>query len=153
MSDYQRTTRECTLTTIHPGLAAAIRTHLEKHGLEGILSTVVAGIETVSTKQKKGLFGGKSEAVRTAVLLTSDWLVCASLKDNDRPGVFSARLGELQVQDYEKSDLYRLAPDTGVDISGLRSDETGTGSYFLGLGPEPAAQSFRAGLKDAVARA
>jgi hypothetical protein len=109
--------------------------------------------ETISTGQKKGLLRRKTEEViLTGVMITPQWLIWASGKENEAPGVLSARLHDIQVQDYEKSDMYKMIQDTGLNVSGLPTKD-GLGSAFIGLGPEPAAQRFRAVLKDAPAKA
>jgi hypothetical protein len=150
MGDYLRSTRECTLDEMPPALVSAVRTHLGKNGLENITSSLIMACETTSTKQKKGLFGGKTERVTCGVLLTAQWLVWAAGKDNETPGVISARLNQIQVQDYEKSDLYKLVQDTGLNITGLAAGPGEVGSAFIGLGPEPAAQKFRELLRKAM---
>ena len=153
MGDYLRTTRECTLNNLQPALAGALRAHLEKKSLDIAGIDVLICCETVSTRQKKGLFGGKAEVILCGVLVTPKWLIWAAGKQGETPGVISARLGDIQVQDYENSDLVKLIPDMGLDISGLRTGTVDPGSAFIGLGPEPAAQKLRLVLKQAVANA
>jgi hypothetical protein len=110
-------------------------------------------IETISTKLKKGLFASKAEVVQAGVLLTTKWLLLAVKNGDGKIGVVDARLREIQAVDYEKSDFYKLIPDSGVTINGLRTEEAGSGSLFIGLGPEAAAQQFRNELKEAIAKA
>ncbi len=153
MSDYIRTTRECAFGGLAPSLFAAIRGHVEKHELGNLEASALMCCETTSTKQKKGLFGSKTEVSMAGILLTPQWLIWATGKQNEAPGVLSARLREIQVQDYEKSDQYKLIQDSGLDISGLRTGTVDLGSAFIGLGPEPAAQKFRSMLKEAQAKA
>jgi len=155
MGDYIRNTRECTPDSMHPGLLAAIRAYIHNHipGDGDILQTALICCETVSTRQKKGLFAGKAEVILTAVVLTPRWLIWAAEKENKSLGVLGARLDSIQVQDYEKSDLYKLVADSGLSIDGLQTDTTDPGSAFIGLGSEPAALKFRAMLKETVAKA
>jgi len=150
MSDYLRTTRECAVGDLNPMLLASIRTHIEKHELGDIEASVLICCETTSTKQKKGLLSRKPEVFLTGMLLTTQWLVWATGKDKPL-GVQSARLRNIQVHDYETSDMFHLVQDTGINISGLRTDSADVGSTFIGLGAEPAAHKFRAMLKEAVA--
>ena len=152
MGEYLRSTREATLSNLNPALSAAMRTHIQKQSLGNIDSSILNCCETSSTKQKKGLFGGKPEVILTGILLTPQWLIWAAGKANEAPGVLSARLGDIHVQDYETSDLYKLMADTGLTISGLRTDGIALGSAFIGLGPEPAALKFRSMLKEALAK-
>jgi hypothetical protein len=152
MGDYLRSTRECTLDSMRPALAAAIRAHVERHQLGDVLESAVACCETTSTKTKKGLFGGKAEVILTGVVLTPQWLIWASGKEHEEPGVLSGRLRDIRVEDYEKSDLYKMVQDTGLHVLGLRTGAAELASAFIGFGPEPAAQQFRAALKDALAK-
>lgn len=153
MGDYLRTTRECTLDNLNPTLATALRTHIAKHALGDVEAAILLCCETTSTKQKKGLFGGKAEVILTGMLLTPQWLIWAAGPANQPPGVLSAKLRNIQVQDYEKSDLHKLVPDTGLNIAGLYTDTPTPGTNFIGLGPEPAAQKFRTMLQEALAKA
>ncbi len=152
MGEYLHTTRESTLDNMRPALAAAIRTRIEQHELGEVETSALMCCETISTKQKKGLFGGKAEVLLVGLLLTPQWLIWAAGKETEAPVARSARLRDLQVQDYEKSEMYKLVPDTGIEVSGLRTDTPETGSIFIGLGPEPAAQKLRALLKQAIAK-
>ncbi len=152
MGNYHRSTRQCTLEGMSPALVTAIRAHIAKHELGDAEKSALMCCETVSTKQKKGLLGGKPEMILMGVLLTPQWLIWAAGKESETPGVLSARLRDIRAQDYEKSEMYKLMPDSGINISGIRTDAVDLGSAFIGLGPEPAAQEFRAALKGALAK-
>ncbi len=152
MGEYLRTTRECTLDSMRPVLAAAIRAYIEKYQLEGIEASALMCCETISTKQKKKLFSRKKEVVLLGIILTPKWLIWAAGKEGEHPGVLSARLNTIRVEEYEKSSMYKMMQDTGVNILGLQTGD-GFGSAFIGLGPEPAAQLFRDVLQKAVAGA
>ena len=149
MSGYKRTTRECTLDSMRPELAAAIRTHVEKHNLGDILSGAVMCVETTSEKLKKGLFGG-AEIIYQGAALTKDWLVWAAGGTKAPMGVLSARLNQITAQDYAKSDFAKLIPDTGVDVNGLKTDSPEAGSTFIGLEENAAGKKFREALIAAV---
>jgi hypothetical protein len=153
MGEYLRVTRESTFNDLNPALVSAIRAHIEKYELGNLETSALICCETTSTKQKKGLFGGKAETILTGAILTPQWLIWAAGKENESPSVLSARLRDIQVQDYEKSEMYKLMQDTGLNISGLRTDAVDLGSTFIGLGPEPAAQKLRTLLKEALAKA
>jgi hypothetical protein len=152
MGEYHRITRECTLDALRPALADAIRAYLEKRDLVDVAAAALMCCETVSTKQKKRLFGKKTEVMLLGVLLTPQWLVWAVGKEGETPGVLAARLRDIHVQDYETTTFHKMIPDTGIHIDGLRTSE-GEGSAFIGLGIEPEAQKFRDALKEAVAQA
>lgn len=152
MGDYLRSTRECSLDSLNPLLATVIREHIEKYALGDVEAAVLICCETTSTKQKKGLFRSKAEVMLTGMLLTPKWLIWGSIKGDKVLGVLSARLHDIQVQDYEESDMYKLMADSGIHIDGLRTS-TGPGSAFIGLGAEPAAERFREALKAALEKA
>jgi hypothetical protein len=149
MGDYHRVTHECTLDSMRPELATAIHAHIEKYELEDIVASVLICCETISTKQKKKLFGSKTEVEIGGVILTPKWLIWAGGKENEEAGVFSARLQNLQVEDYEKTNMYKMIPDTGLSVFGFQTAND-LGSVFIGLGSEPAAQKFRDMLKEAI---
>jgi hypothetical protein len=152
MGDYVRTTSECEFEDLHPLLASAIRHHIDRYELGDIERSALMCCETTSTKKKKGLFGGKTEVIRTGVVVTPRWLIWASGKEGEVPGVLSARLQHIRVQDYEKSELYKMMQDTGLNVLGLRTGSNDLGSVFIGLGPEPAAQKLREVLREAIAK-
>ncbi len=151
MGEYLRVTRECTLDSMHPVLAAAIRAYVEKYELEDVEASALICCETTSTKQKKKLFSRKTEVVLTGIILGPKRLIWATGKENDSPGVLMVRLSDARVEDYEKSSMYKMIQDTGVNIFGLPTAD-GFGSAFIGLGPEPVAQRFRDVLKEAIAK-
>lgn len=137
---------------MHPELASAIRIHIEKYALEvGELSALTC-FETISTRQKKGLLRRKTEVVLTGILLTPQWLIWAAGKEHERLGTQSMRLSDIQVEDYEKSTMYNLVPDSGINILNLPT-ANGLGTAFIGLGPEPASQKFRDALREAMNKA
>jgi len=153
MSDYQRSTRECTLDSMNPALETAVHQYIETHQLGSVLSHTQFCGETTSTRQKKGLFGRKSESSHTGFWLAPPWLIWATAKEGEATAVLAARLRDIQVQDYERSEMVKLVPDSGINITGLRQGDEGVGTAFIGLGPEPAAQTFRERLRQAVDQA
>ena len=149
MGDYKRTTRECTLDTMRPELSAAIRTHVEKHNLGDILSGAGMCIETTSEKIKKGLFGG-AEIVYQSAVLTKGWLVWAAGGTKAPMGVLSARLNQITVQDYAKTEFAKMVSDTGVQVHGMYTDMSEAASAFIGLEENAAGRKFREALIAAV---
>ena len=152
MSDYIRVTRECSIDSMHPVLSAAFKYYFEKYELEDTVATPLICCETTSTKNQKKLFGNKTEVEITGVILTSKWLFWAGGKENENPGVLSARLNDLRVEDYEKSNMYKMIQDTGLNVFGFQTAND-MGSIFIGLGSEAASQKFRDMLKEAISKA
>lgn len=153
MGEYLRSTRLCSFENMNPDLVKTIRAHIEKYELGETESSALMCCETTSTKKKKGFFGGKSEIILTGVVLTPEWLIWATSRNSEAPGVLSARLRDIQVQDYEKSDMNKLVQDTGINVSGLRTDAVDLGTSFIGFGSEPEAQDFRNLLRETLAKA
>jgi len=153
MSEYTRSTRECTLDELRPELASAIRAQVEKYQIGKIEAGALMCIETTSTRQKKGLFGGSSEVIHMGVLLTPQWLIWAAGKPNEKPGIISARIGDIDARDFENTAMYKIMPDSGVDVTGRYTDVTQQGMSFIGLGPEPAGQKFRQLLHETIEKA
>jgi len=149
MGDYQRVTRECTLDSMHPKLATAIHAHMDSYELEDEAASILMCCETTSTKQKKKLFGTKTEVEIAGVILTPKWLIWSGGKEHEKVGVLSARLQDLRVEDYEKTEMYKMIQDTGLNVVGFRVADD-IGSVFIGLGSESAALKFRAMLKEAI---
>jgi len=75
MGEYIRTTRECSLDSMRPELAATIRDRIEKYDINDIEASALFCCETISTNQKKRLFGRKTEVVQTGIILTPLWLI------------------------------------------------------------------------------
>jgi hypothetical protein len=149
MGDYTRTTRECTLDSLRPDLSAEIRAHVEKYNLGDILSGAVMCIETTSVKAKKGLFG-KEESSYTGAVLTKGWLLWTTITPKGPAGVLSARLNQITVQDYAKSNFAKMIPDTGLNVNGLYTDTKEAGSAFIGLEENAAGRKFMEAVIAAV---
>ncbi|MBV6396526.1 MAG: hypothetical protein HFACDABA_02124 [Anaerolineales bacterium] len=151
MGDYTRTTRACTLDSMRPELAAAMRAHVDKYNLGGILSSPVMCIETISVKAKKGLFG-KAQTIYTGAILTSGWLVWASGEEGNPIGVLSARLGQFTAQDYAQSSFAKMIPDSGLNITGLFTDSSASALAFIGLEENAAGKKFKEAILAAAQR-
>jgi hypothetical protein len=158
MSDYQRSTREITFAQLRPEIHAAIRAHAEQHELGDVEREALICCETVNEKTKKPgllskLAGGDPDKVHYVdVIVTARHLIWARSGAKYGASVMSARLRDLEVQDYEKTPTYRLAPDSGLEVRGIFTGQIERAQAFIGLGPEPAAQSFKDQLKQAIGR-
>lgn len=152
MGDYQRATRECAVNSLRPEMAQALNDHIERYELEDVFESILICCETISTKEKKKLFGKEVEVEIGVVILTPEWLIWAGGKENEKGGVLSARLNDLRVENYENTKMYNMIQDTGLNVFGFPT-ANGLGSVFIGLGSEPAAIKFRDMLKEAMAKA
>lgn len=152
MDTITRTTHASTLETLNEDLKAAMRAHGAKYGLGDIESDVLMCCETVSLRQKKGVFGG-NKTTRSAVYVTPKWLVWADSTDRNDAEVGTAQLKHIEVRDYGTTASYAITPDQGLNITGRYTDKNKTGITFIVLGSEPAGQEFRQVLKEARSKA
>jgi hypothetical protein len=153
MNAYTRSTRECTLGDMHPELATAIRKHIETYNLGEIESSILICCETTSTSKKAGLFANGDKITLTGVFVTTQFLVWTDGKEKGKPSVRSALLRNIDVQDFENTAMYRVNPDSGMNIVGRYTDVTKQGQSFIGLGPDPAGEKFRQVLQHAIQKA
>jgi hypothetical protein len=143
MSDYNRTTRECSVNQLHPELRQAIQRYFEEHQLGDVETETLLCCETLSEKKN---FGGlasllKDEldtTIHTGMLLTSQWLIWVRKGDTPNTVVNAANLKEIQVKSYASM----LAQDNGLEIFGYIGDSKGRIQGYVGMGAELAAQKF-----------
>jgi hypothetical protein len=162
MSDYRRTTRECSVSALQPALRDAIQAHLAQYELGDLLSEALICAETRNELKAKGIFAWLSAATTgadrdpahyTAVIVTPQWFIGARAgSPGNRRGTYAvtARLRDLDVRDYS---MGHLVEDEGFETFGLMTDMTERVDLFWGLGAEPAALRLRETLKEAVGRA
>ena len=152
MNTNTRSTRECAFGDMKPGLATAIRKHIERYGLDDTESTPLVCFETTSTHPKKGLFANDTETIVTGVLITANMLIWTTEKERN-PIVMSALLRNIDAQDFENTAMYKVKPDSGMNITGRYTDVTKHGRSFIGLGSDPDGEKFRQMLQLAIQKA
>jgi hypothetical protein len=152
MNITSRKTRACTIETLDEGLKSAIRAHGTKYGLGDIESEVLMCCETISSQQKKGLFGG-TKTTLSAVYVTPKWLVWVDSNERNDAGAGTAQLKHIDVRDYRTTASYNITPDQGLNITGRYTDKNRTGITFIVLDSEPDGQKFRQVLDEALKKA
>jgi hypothetical protein len=151
MSSYIRTTRECSVSQLHPGLSQAIQEYFQTHQLGDLDTGVLKCCETISEKRNLGklasfLDGNPDTTIRFALLLTADWLIWAGSGDRSGIIVTGARLFGLQV----KTFVARRTKYMQLELSGIIGDTKEYVRGILEMGPELAAQKFCEGVEQAV---
>jgi hypothetical protein len=151
MSDYNRTTRECSVSQLHPELRQAIRSYFQEHQLGNLDTETLMCCETISEKKSLGrltsLLKGPEEAtIHTGMLLTSQWLIWVKKGDQSGTVLNAANLKEIQVRTYASI----FAPDTGLEISGFIGDSKSQVRGYVGMGTELAAQKFCEEVQKAI---
>jgi hypothetical protein len=152
MSDYTRSTIECSVRQLRPELRRAIDEYFEKHTLGDVETETMLCCETVSEKKEPGwlasLLGDKMEPpIYTAVLLTSAYLIWARGGLQSSVTVTGADLGFIRVKPYASLFIN----DAGLQISGIIGGSANMSGY-IGMGPEPATQKFCEEVQQAIAK-
>jgi hypothetical protein len=138
---------------MRPELVAAIQKHIETYKLRDIQSSLLICCETTSTRQKTGFFATGDETTITGMLITTELLVWTYGKEKGKPVVRSARLRNIDAQDFENTAMYQVNPDSGMNITGCYTDVTKQGQSVIGLGSDPTGEKFRQVLQYAIQKA
>lgn len=159
MSDWERSTKKLLIEHLPPEYKQAIQEHIDFFNLKGVFEQYLICIETKSVKKKKKLFGGglASEMDQFAILSPA-WIVIAA--QGSKPGtigVLSVQTKDAHAVDYKDDPSYKLIQDSGVNVTGpytgLVGLHTNISTYFIGLGPEPAAEQFKQCLLETIEKA
>lgn len=143
MSDYDRATRECTVSQLHPELLQAIQIYFQEHQLGDLEVEILQCCETISRRKNFSrlvslLKGVGDTTIHTGMLLTSDRLIWVRKGDQSGTRLTAANLKEIQVKAYTSM----LTKDTGLEIFGYIGDSKGNVRGYVGMGAELAAQNF-----------
>lgn len=154
-SEYERSTSGVHPLDVPAALLTALRDRAERDGIDLKLATAAGAIVTTSLHERRRLGRVKCREQRTAVVLCPPWLLWATADGDDPPVALSLHLSSIDLSDYDSSPQAALIADHGLLVSSprLASDRAPTGTAFIGLGPEPAAESFTVTLARAVADA
>jgi hypothetical protein len=152
MSDYNRITRECTISQLQPELLQAVQSYFHEHRLGDAESETRKCCETISTKKDFGrlasmLKGKLDRTIHIGMLLTAQQLIW--VRKGDRSGIqlTAANLKEIQVRAYTSI----LTKDTGLEIFGYIGDSNSNVRGYIGMGAELASQNFCEEVRKAIA--
>jgi hypothetical protein len=154
MSDYNRTTRECSVNQLHPELRQAIQRYFQEHELGDLETETLLCCETLSEKKNfDGLASLLKDAqdttIHTGMLLTSQQLIWVRKGDQSETVLNAANLKEIQVRAY----MSILTKDTGMEIFGFIGNSKIKARGYVGMGEELAAQKFCAEVSKAISEA
>lgn len=154
MSDYIRTTRECSVSELHPEIQQAIHQYFQEHKLGNLQSEDLICCETISRKKNTNkivswLDGRLDTIIHTGMLLTSQWLIWVQRGDQSGLRAHGASLNEIQVEFYTPL----LTRDAGLKIVGFVGDDNTHIRGYIGMGNEPAAQNFCEEVRQAIIKA
>ncbi len=154
MSDYNRTTRECPVSQLHPELLGAIQSYFLEHQLGDLETETLLCCETISTKKDFGklsalLKGVLDTTIHMGMLLTSQQLIW--VRKGDRSGILltAANLKDIQVRAYTSM----FTKDAGLEIFGYISDSKSNVRGYIGMGADAATQNFCEEVRKAIAEA
>jgi hypothetical protein len=142
VSDWQRSTEECTYGDLAPEVLSSIADYAEKHQLGDVGADATFCAVTMSERKK--LFGTRSQT--TSIVVTPEPLLW-TLSEGGGATTIAARRSEVEISEFASE----LVDDTGLEVFGfvpLGAAERGTA--FIGLGSEPAARRLRETLAQAL---
>lgn len=153
MSDYNRTTRECSVRQLHPEVFRALKNYFQEQNLGDLETETVMCCETISTRKQAGRLASWLNAtadttVHTGMLLTSEWLIWVRSGDQSGVVLSAANLNSISASAY----ISLLANDTGLEISGYIEGAKSSNRGYIGMGSESAAQKFCDEVKQAIAK-
>ena len=151
MSEFNRTTRECSVNQLHPKVFQALKNYFQEKNLGDLETEAVLCCETVSTKNRSGglfslLSPSADTTIHTGIVLTSEWMVWVRSGDTSGILLSAANLNSIIVNTYKSM----FVNDTGLEIIGYIGDSKLVVRGYVGMGPEPATQKFCDEVKQAI---
>ncbi|HEX2997038.1 MAG TPA: hypothetical protein VHP14_19610 [Anaerolineales bacterium] len=151
MSEYTRTTRECSVDQLRPELLRAVQDYFQEQKLGDLRSETLLCCETISTRKETGqlvswLSGKPDTTIHTGMLLTSDRLIWVHHGDQSGTRLNAAKLEQIRARFY----VAPLSKDTSLEIVGYIGDAKNRIRGYIGMGAEPAAQKFCEGVQQAI---
>ena len=153
MSEYNRTTRECTVSQLHPELLHAIQNYFQEKKLGHLESETQMCCETISERKSANKLlswlNGKSDTtIYTGILLTSDRLIWVHYGDQSGTLLNAANLQLIQAELYTAP----FTKETGLQITGFIEGTKNGIRGQIEMGPEMATEKFCERVKQAIAK-
>jgi len=153
MSDYNRTTRECSVSQLHPELFLAVRNYFQEHDLGDLETETIVCCETISRKKNANrliswMNNGLDTTVYVATLFTPQWLVWVRSGDKLGSQMASADLKQISVRAY--TSLFTR--DSGLEISGRIEGSKGTMRGSIAMESALVAQKFCDEVNQAISK-
>ena len=151
MSEYIRTTRECSASQLHPELRRAVQTYFQEQGLGDVQTESLLCCETISRKKRpvSWLSSKPDTTIYTGMLLTSQRLIWVHYGDQSGILVNAAKLDRIGTQIH--TSLF--TKDVGLEIIGYIGDSNARVRGYIGMGPDLAAQKFCEEVRQAIIKA
>lgn len=151
MSDYRRTTRECSIVQLRPDLARVIRDYAQQQQWSNLEAEVVMCCETtsekISTNRLDAVLNGDVDEITTlALIVTPQRLIWARSGERAGASAASAQLKEVHLKIFTP----KHTQDVGLDVYGRMEGTRAKVGGRLTLGSGPAAQKFCAEVMRAI---
>ena len=152
MSNYDRTTRECSVAQLHPELRQAIREYFKEHNLGDPEAESLMCCETISEKKDAGKLASwlndeSDTTIHTGMLLTPQLFIWVHKGNQSETVLHAASLKEIRVSAYEPL----LSKKPGLEIAGFIETTKSQARGHIGMGPEAATQKFGQAVQEAIA--
>ena len=154
MSDYNRTTRECSVSQLRSENRQAIRDYFLKHELGDPETQTLMCCETISEKKKLSklasmLSGNLDGTIHTGMLLTSEMLIWVRSGDVTGTKLSAADLRNIHAKAYTSV----LTKDSGLEIYGYIVDALAQTRGYIAMGMEDASEKFCDAVVQAIKKA
>lgn len=150
MSEYIRTTRECSVNQLHPELLRSMQSYFEQHALGHLQSETLACCETISRKKAGSWLSGKQDStIYTGILLTSEWLIWVHYGDESGILLNAADLKEIRAR-YHVS---LFTKDASLEIAGYINGANALVHGYIALERGPVAEKFCEEVREASNKA
>ena len=151
MSDYQHTTRECSVRQLRPELFQAVQDYFREHRLGSLDAEILMCCETLSKKKSDNkllsLMQGESDTtIHMGMLLTSERLIWVRSGDRSGTRLNAADFKEIQVREF--SPLF--SKDIGLEIYGYVEGSKSRVRGYIGMGSESTTQKFCERVQQAI---
>ncbi|HMB21916.1 MAG: hypothetical protein ACM33V_01960 [Chloroflexota bacterium] len=151
MSEYTRTTHECSVSQLRPELLRAVQEYFQEQRLGDLKSEALLCCETISTRKETGqlvswLSGKLDTTIHTGMLLTSDRLIWVHHGDLSGTRLNAANLEQIRARFY----IAPFTKDASLEIVGYIGDAKIRMRGYIGMGAEPATQKFCEEVRQAI---
>lgn len=151
MSEYTRTTRECSVDQLRPELLRAAQEYFQEQRLGDLKSEVLLCCETISMRKETGqlvswLSGASDTTIYTGMLLTSDRLIWVHHGDQSGTLLNAADMKQIRTEFY----ISPFTKDASLEIVGYIGDTKSRMRGYIGMGTDLAAQKFCEEVRQAI---
>jgi hypothetical protein len=151
MSEYIRTTRECSVNELQPELLQAIQSYFQEHELGNLQAETLLCCETYSRRKNTDkaaswLGDNPDDMIHSGMLLTAQQLIWVQHGDKSGTRLHAADLNSIRAKFYTSTFM----KDAGLEITGYVGDSNSRVRGYIATGTDPAAQKFCEAVRDAT---